>query len=79
MSRKDRIVLRLSKGIETYLFKKNKIALFKGEGRLEGAKAVVVKDAARETVPLLPGATKEDAQRAADWKLLINTEVEPEL
>jgi dihydrolipoamide dehydrogenase len=43
MSRKDRIVLRLSKGIETYLFKKNKITLFKGHGRLEGAKAVVVK------------------------------------
>ena len=38
-----------------------------------------VKDAARETVPLLPGASKEDAQRAADWKLLINTDVEPEL
>lgn len=38
-----------------------------------------VKDAARETVPLLPGASKEDAQRAAEWKLLINTEVEPEL
>jgi dihydrolipoamide dehydrogenase len=43
MSRKDRIVLRLSKGIETYLFKKNKVTLFKGHGRLEGAKAVVVK------------------------------------
>ncbi|HSE91078.1 MAG TPA: type IV toxin-antitoxin system AbiEi family antitoxin, partial [Candidatus Binatia bacterium] len=38
-----------------------------------------VKDAARETVVLLPGATKEDGQRTADWKLLINTEVEPEL
>jgi predicted transcriptional regulator of viral defense system len=38
-----------------------------------------VKDAARETVPLLPGASKEDAQRSPDWKLLINTEVEPEL
>ena len=38
-----------------------------------------VKDAARDTVPLLPGSTKEQAQRAADWKLLINTEVEPEL
>jgi predicted transcriptional regulator of viral defense system len=38
-----------------------------------------VKDAARETVPLLPGATKEDAQRVAEWRLLINTEVEPEL
>ena len=43
MSRKDRIVTRLSKGIETYLFKKNKITLFRGHGRLEGAKTVVVK------------------------------------
>ena len=42
MARKDRIVNRLSKGIETYLFKKNKITLFKGHGRLEGAKTVVV-------------------------------------
>ncbi len=49
MSRKDRIVTRLSKGIETYLFKKNKIALFKGQGRLEGPKAVVVKGDAGET------------------------------
>lgn len=43
MSRKDRIVARLSKGIETYLFKKNKVTLFKGHGRLEGARTVVVK------------------------------------
>jgi dihydrolipoamide dehydrogenase len=43
MGRKDRIVARLSKGIESYLFKKNKITLFKGLGRLEGGKAVVVK------------------------------------
>jgi dihydrolipoamide dehydrogenase len=49
MSRKDRIVLRLSKGIEGYLFKKHKIAFFKGHGRLEGAKAVVVKGEAGET------------------------------
>jgi dihydrolipoamide dehydrogenase len=49
MSRKDRIVARLSKGIESYLFKKNKITLFKGEGRLEGARAVVVKGDAGET------------------------------
>jgi dihydrolipoamide dehydrogenase len=49
MSRKDRIVARLSKGIESYLFKKNKITLFKGEGRLEGPKAVVVKGDAGET------------------------------
>jgi dihydrolipoamide dehydrogenase len=49
MSRKDRIVTRLSKGIETYLFKKNKITLFKGHGRLEGPKAVVVKGESGET------------------------------
>ena len=49
MSRKDRIVLRLSKGIETFLFKKHKIALFKGQGRLEGSKAVVVTGDGGET------------------------------
>jgi dihydrolipoyl dehydrogenase len=43
MARKQRIVSRLSKGIEGYLFKKNKITLFKGQGRLEGARTVVVK------------------------------------
>jgi dihydrolipoamide dehydrogenase len=49
MARKNRIVNRLSKGQETYLFKKNKIVLFKGQGRLEGAKAVVVKGESGET------------------------------
>jgi dihydrolipoamide dehydrogenase len=49
MSRKDRIVTRLSKGIETYLFKKHKIALFKGQGRLDSPKAVVVQGEAGET------------------------------
>ena len=49
MSRKDRIVTRLSKGVETFLFRKNRITLFKGEGRLEGPKAVVVKGEAGET------------------------------
>jgi dihydrolipoamide dehydrogenase len=43
MARKQRIVTRLSKGIESYLFKKNKITLFKGHGRLEGPRTVVVK------------------------------------
>ncbi|MBM2806045.1 MAG: hypothetical protein HW419_3938 [Deltaproteobacteria bacterium] len=38
-----------------------------------------VKDAAREAVPLLPGANKEDARRDTAWKLLINTDLEPEL
>ncbi len=47
-SRKNRIVTRLSKGIESYLFKKNKITLFKGQGRLEG-RSVVVKGAEGET------------------------------
>jgi dihydrolipoamide dehydrogenase len=49
MSRKDRIVSRLSKGIETYLFKKNKITLFKGHGRFDGPRAVVVTGEAGET------------------------------
>ena len=49
MARKSRIVNRLSKGVESYLFKKNKIALFKGTGRLEGARTVVVKGDKAET------------------------------
>jgi dihydrolipoamide dehydrogenase len=48
-SRKSRIVLRLSKGIETYLFKKNKVTLFRGQGRLDGPRAVVVSGAGGET------------------------------
>jgi dihydrolipoamide dehydrogenase len=47
-SRKNRIVTRLSKGIESYLFKKNKITLVKGQGRLEG-RSVVVKGAEGES------------------------------
>jgi dihydrolipoamide dehydrogenase len=49
MSRKTRIVNRLSKGIEGYLFKKNKITLFKGQARLEGPGNVVVKGEGGET------------------------------
>jgi len=49
MARKRKIVTRLSKGIETYLFKKNRITLFKGQGRLEGKGTVVVKGDAGET------------------------------
>jgi dihydrolipoamide dehydrogenase len=49
MKRKERIVKRLSKGIESYLFKKNKVTLFKGQGRLEGSKAVVVSGDSGET------------------------------
>jgi dihydrolipoamide dehydrogenase len=43
MARKSRIVTRLSKGIESYLFKKNNVTLFKGHGRLEGPRTVLVK------------------------------------
>jgi dihydrolipoamide dehydrogenase len=49
MSRKTRIVNRLSKGIESYLFKKNKITLFKGQARLEGPGNVIVKGEGGET------------------------------
>jgi dihydrolipoamide dehydrogenase len=49
MARKNRIVTRLSKGIESYLFKKNKIALFKGTGRLDGPRTVVVQGDKAET------------------------------
>lgn len=41
MARKNKIVTKLSKGIESYLFKKNKITLFKGQARLEGRQLVV--------------------------------------
>lgn len=49
MQRKTRIVTRLSKGIEGYLFKKNQITLFKGHGRLEGPRTVVVRGEQGET------------------------------
>jgi dihydrolipoamide dehydrogenase len=49
MGRKSRIVTRLSKGIETYLFKKNKITLFKGQARFEGPRALIVKGEGGET------------------------------
>ena len=38
-----------------------------------------VKSEARRTVPLLPGTSCEEAPRDADWKLLVNTDVEPDL
>ncbi len=42
MTRKERIVSRLSKSIEVYLFRKNNVALFKGQGRFEGPRRIVV-------------------------------------
>jgi dihydrolipoamide dehydrogenase len=49
MARKSRIVTRLSKGIDGYLFKKNKVAYFPGHARLEGARTVVVSGEKGET------------------------------
>ncbi|MBL8191493.1 MAG: dihydrolipoyl dehydrogenase [Acidobacteria bacterium] len=44
MDRKNKIVTKLSKGVE-FLMKKNKITVFKGQGRLEGKGRVTVTDA----------------------------------
>lgn len=38
-----------------------------------------VKAKARQTVPLLPGTTREEAPRDANWKILVNVNVEPDL
>ena len=38
-----------------------------------------VRSEARRTVPLIPGASGKEAPRDADWKLLVNAVVEPEL
>ncbi|MBN2369377.1 MAG: dihydrolipoyl dehydrogenase [Vicinamibacteria bacterium] len=42
MERKSHIVRRLSRGVENHLFKKNGVALFKGTGRLDGPRKVIV-------------------------------------
>jgi dihydrolipoamide dehydrogenase len=49
MTRKDRIVNRLSRSIEVYLFKKNGVTLFKGQARFEGPKTLVVAGEGGET------------------------------
>ncbi len=49
IQRKVRIVRRLSRGIETFLFKKNGITLFKGAATLAGPRTVVVKGETGET------------------------------
>lgn len=38
-----------------------------------------VDGAARQTVPLLPGASRDGARRDRRWRLLVNAEVEPDL
>lgn len=52
MERKNKVVGRLSKGVD-FLMKKNKITVFKGQGRLEGKGRVTVTDAAgsRQDIP----------------------------
>ena len=47
-----------------------------------GAQATALKDhvrrTARQAVPLLPGASRVDARRDPDWKVIVNADVEPE-
>ncbi len=38
-----------------------------------------VKDQARQSVPLIPGRTHKEASRDADWKILVNADIEPDL
>ena len=38
-----------------------------------------VKANARQTVPLLPGTTLKEAPRDANWKILVNVDIEPDL
>ena len=38
-----------------------------------------VKANARQTVPLLTGTTREEASRDANWKILVNVDIEPDL
>lgn len=40
---------------------------------------VYVRGKARQTVPLLPGTIGIDAPRNADWKLIVNANIEPDL
>lgn len=38
-----------------------------------------VKANARQTVPLLPGTTRKEAPRDANWRILVNVDIEPDL
>ena len=38
-----------------------------------------VKAKARQTVPLFPGIIRKEAQRDANWKILVNVDIEPDL
>lgn len=50
-----------------------------GAGDRAEALKSYVKEHARQTVVLLPTAPSETAPRDADWKLIVNADVEPEL
>ncbi|MDE2962639.1 MAG: type IV toxin-antitoxin system AbiEi family antitoxin [Acidobacteriota bacterium] len=38
-----------------------------------------VRAKARQTVPLLPGVVRKNAQRDGNWKILVNVDIEPDL
>lgn len=48
-------------------------------GDKAGPLKAFVKEHARDYTSLSPGTGKADTERASDWKLIINTDVEPEL
>ncbi len=84
MKRKNKIVTKLSKGVE-FLMKKNKITVFKGQGKLEGGGRVTVTSAdgvatdvptknviiaTGSTVRLLPGLTIQNPRIVTSDELL---------
>ena len=54
------------------------LALVNAREQIVPLKAYVESEA-RRTVPLIPSASREEAPRDADWKLLVNAVVEPDL
>ncbi len=54
------------------------LVLVDARERIAPLKAYVESEA-RRTVPLVPGASSEEAPRDADWKLSVNAVVEPDL
>ena len=47
-------------------------------GEQAAALRAYVSQSARDTVALVPGAARDNARVDRNWKLVINTEVEPE-
>ena len=52
---------------------------FGGAGEPTRYLRAYVKANARQTVPLLPGTTRKKAPRDANWKILVNVDIEPDL